>query len=94
MKICSSPEIFYFWIFEPPKKRPKKFWADAFKKNKTKQKNKEASSNTCSVSAWFSRKAIAKGAALKAGIRNPESGSRGILQIQQLDCTKIVSRKP
>ena len=42
-----------------------------------------------------------KGAALKAGIRNlkseiqnPESGSSGSLKIQQLGCTKIVSRKP
>ena len=47
------------------------------------------------------QEAHSKGAALKAGIRNlkseilnPESGSSGSLKIQQLGCTKIVSRKP
>ena len=94
VKICSSPETFYSWIFEPPKKG--NFGLTLSKKNKQTNKLKYMLSQCLVLQETHS-----KGAALKAGIRNlkseiqnPESGSSGSFKIQQLGCTKIVSRKP
>ena len=75
VKICSSPETFYSWIFEPPKKG--NFGLTLSKKNK--QTNKQTQIHAQSVSGSpgnpFQRGST-KSRNPESEIRNPESRIR------------------